>query len=154
MQTDAMFGAIQTVEGRPIEGPPMTRSLPRVPSTGVSPRVSHGVRRAETLIVARPDAPYTAGGLARAVGMSSRSLSRGFQRVRGYSPMVAVRRTRLERVRLDLLTAGPGNSVTDIAMRWGFFHLGRFSSIYASHFGELPSATRRRSLAPQPPGVC
>jgi transcriptional regulator GlxA family with amidase domain len=68
--------------------------------------------------------------------------------------MVAVRRTRLERVRLDLLTAGPGDSVTDIAMRWGFFHLGRFSSIYASHFGELPSATRRRSLAPQPPGVC
>ena len=59
--------------------------------------------------------------------------------------MAEVRRARLERVRLDLLTAGPHASVTSAAMRWGFFHLGRFSGLYASHFGELPSSTKRRA---------
>jgi transcriptional regulator GlxA family with amidase domain len=107
------------------------------------------VRRAEALIVSHPDATYTAEGLARAVGVSARSLSRGFQRLRGCSPMAAVRRARLARVRLDLLNAAPEESVTDAAMRWGFYHLGRFSGLYASHFGELPSATRRRSRPAQ-----
>ena len=114
-----------------------------------SQRVLEGVTRAEALIAAHPDAPFTAGGLARAVGLSSRSLSRGFQRLRGHSPMLAVRRARLERVRRDLLAGRPADRVTDAAMRWGFFHLGRFSQLYASSFGELPSATRRRRLAPE-----
>lgn len=103
------------------------------------------VRRAEQLILAELDAPQSAETLARAVGVSARSLFRGFQQLRGYGPMEAVRRARLRRVRLDLLTAVPHERVTDAAMRWGFFHLGRFSRLYSEHFGELPSETRRRS---------
>jgi AraC family ethanolamine operon transcriptional activator len=67
--------------------------------------------------------------------------------------MAAVRRVRLQLVRRDLLAAGPEARVTDAAMRWGFYHLGRFSRLYAAQFGELPSATHRRSLesaAPAP----
>ena len=69
--------------------------------------------------------------------------------------MEAVRRERLQRVHRDLLTAAAGDRVTDAAMRWGFFHLGRFSSAYAARFGELPSETRRRSQSgqAQPPRV-
>ena len=47
--------------------------------------------------------------------------------------------------RRDLLTAGPEERVTNLAMRWGFYHLGRFSKLYATEFGELPSVTHRRS---------
>lgn len=140
--------------GQAVSVPSITPGLRQRPPAQTSPRVALGVRRAEALIAAEPDAPYTADDLARAVGMSTRSLSRGFQRLRGYSPMAAVRRARLERVRLDLAAAAPGGSVTDAAMRWGFLHLGRFSRLYASYFGELPSATRRRSRAPKPPDVC
>jgi len=103
------------------------------------------VERAEALILAQPDEPYSAEALARAAGVSPRSLFHGFQRLRGYGPMEAVRRARLLRVRRDLLAAGPNQRVTDAAMRWGFFHLGRFASVYSGHFGELPSETRRRS---------
>jgi len=138
MQASVMSGPVQTVES-----PLIAWNAPGVSPTPVSQTVSQGVRRAEALIAAHPDTPFTVDGLARAVGLSTRSLSRGFQRLRGYGPMAAVRRARLERVRLDLLTADPHNSVTSAAMRWGFFHLGRFSSLYASQFGELPSATRR-----------
>ena len=107
------------------------------------------VLRAEAIIAAHPAAAYSPMTLALAVGVSTRSLARGFQRVRGYSPMEAVRRERLQRVHRDLLTAAAGDRVTDTAMRWGFFHLGRFSSAYAARFGELPSETRRRSQSGQ-----
>jgi transcriptional regulator GlxA family with amidase domain len=102
-------------------------------------------RRAEALILAEPDAPHSVESLARATGVSARSLCRGFQRLRGCGPMAEVRRVRLQFVRRDLLAAGPDGRVTDTAMRWGFYHLGRFSRLYAEQFGELPSATHRRS---------
>jgi transcriptional regulator GlxA family with amidase domain len=149
MQFKAMSVAVEAADI-----PSIAWNILREPSTPASQTVTLGVRRAEALILTQPERPFTVNSLARAVGMSTRSLSRGFQRLRGYGPMAAVRRARLERVRLDLLTAGPHESVTNVAMRWGFFHLGRFSALYASHFGELPSATRRsarpHSRSPQP----
>ncbi len=38
---------------------------------------------------------------------------------------------------------GTGVTVTEIASRWGFNHLGRFSSVYLHRFGEAPSHTLR-----------
>jgi transcriptional regulator GlxA family with amidase domain len=149
MQIKAMSAAVEAADIPSIEW-----IILREPSTPASQTVTLGVRRAEALILTQPERPFTVNSLARAVGMSTRSLSRGFQRLRGYGPMAAVRRARLERVRLDLLTAAPHESVTNVAMRWGFYHLGRFSGLYAAHFGELPSATRRsarpESRLPQP----
>jgi len=149
MEIKAMSAAVEAVDL-----PHIAWNVPREAPAPASQTVTLGVRRAEALILTQPERPFTVSSLARAVGLSTRSLSRGFQRLRGYGPMAAVRRARLDRVRLDLLTAGPHESVTNVAMRWGFYHLGRFSGLYAAHFGELPSATRRRahpdSLPPQP----
>ena len=103
------------------------------------------VRSAEALILAEPMASHSADSLARAVAVSGRSLYRGFERLRGYGPMEAVRRARLVCVHRDLAAGRPDTRVTEAAMRWGFFHLGRFSGLYLSHFGELPSETLRRS---------
>lgn len=114
-------------------------------SAAVADPLACAVWRAERLILAEPGDPHSAESLASAVGTSVRSLFRAFQRQRGYGPMEAVRRARLQRVQDDLLTAGPRDSVTDIAMRWGFYHLGRFAGVYCERFGELPSATRQRS---------
>jgi transcriptional regulator GlxA family with amidase domain len=138
MEFKAMSAAVEAVDL-----PHIAWNVLREAPTPASQTVTLGVRRAEALILTQPERPFTVSSLARAVGLSTRSLSRGFQRLRGYGPMAAVRRARLDRVRLDLLTAGPDESVTNVAMRWGFYHLGRFSGLYAAHFGELPSATRR-----------
>jgi transcriptional regulator GlxA family with amidase domain len=114
---------------------------------GVSLSLAMGVTLAESAINAMPEAPHTTEALARAAGLSARSLTRGFQQLRGHSPMTALRHSRLERVRMDLMRGAAGGTVTEAAVRWGFFHLGRFSSLYAARFGELPSVTRRRAVA-------
>jgi hypothetical protein len=40
----------------------------------------------------------------------------------------------------------PGTaSVADVVARWGFFHYGRFASLYREKFGVRPSETLRRA---------
>jgi AraC-like DNA-binding protein len=58
-----------------------------------------------------------------------------------------LRSARLARVREALIRADGAASVTDIAMGWGFSHLGRFAAEYRGQFGESPSETFRRGRA-------
>jgi transcriptional regulator GlxA family with amidase domain len=98
------------------------------------------------LIEAQPERDLTLAELAQAAGTTARALQRGFKDVVGMSPTAYVRAVRMDRVREELLAGGPSLSVTDIAMKWGFFHLGRFAQQYKERFGVLPSQTARRSL--------
>jgi AraC-like DNA-binding protein len=87
--------------------------------------------------------PITGPDVARAACVSTRSLQVGFQEELGMSPMAYLREIRLERVHADLLD---GASVSEVANRWGFHHLGRFAGQYRRKFGALPSEmVRRRS---------
>jgi len=89
--------------------------------------------------------PLSVSGIASAAGLSVRATQEAFQRHLDQTPMTYLLRTRLERVRRDLMQAGPsGTSVQTIARRWGFAHLGRFSAAYRNEFGEYPRATLRR----------
>jgi len=45
--------------------------------------------------------------------------------------------------REELTRPGPTTTVTDVALKWGFNHLGRFSGFYTRQFGEAPSETLR-----------
>lgn len=52
---------------------------------------------------------------------------------------------RLRRVREALMSASPESiTVTAVAMRWGFTHLGHFTADYKRSFGESPSVTLAR----------
>jgi AraC-like DNA-binding protein len=113
------------------------------------PARRHNIRRAVELIESRPDANLTLPELAAAAGVTVRALQRGFQDVVGIPPTAYVRAVRLDRVHEDLLTNTRGASVTDIAMRWGFFHLGRFAQQYKDRFGVLPSETLRLATSAQ-----
>ena len=83
--------------------------------------------------------------LARQARMSLRSLYVLFERHAGASPQHYIRRKRLERVNACLSdpTCNVRN-VTEVAMDYGFLHLGRFSDSYRKQFGELPSDTLKR----------
>jgi transcriptional regulator GlxA family with amidase domain len=56
--------------------------------------------------------------------------------------MTYLRHLRLNRVHSTLLDADPRSvTVTAVACRWGFVHLGRFAAQYRQVFGEYPSTT-------------
>jgi transcriptional regulator GlxA family with amidase domain len=55
-----------------------------------------------------------------------------------------LREVRLNRVHAELLSADPGSvSVSQVAARWGFLYLGRFTAAYREKFGQRPSETLR-----------
>ena len=101
------------------------------------------VKRAADYIEARLDTPLTLAEIAAAAGVPGRTLRHHFRRFKGLAPMAYVRKLRLERVRRDLEAGEAALSVTDVARRWGFDHLGRFAGEYRKSFGVAPSATLR-----------
>lgn len=102
-------------------------------------------RAAKAFIETNLANPIAVNDIAEAAGVSERTLQAAFRRELGMAPMAYVRDRRLDRARHDLADAVPGDyvSVTAIALRWGFGHLGRFAAEYKSRFGETPSQTLR-----------
>ena len=99
------------------------------------------VRRAEEFVRNNLDSPITLEDIARAAGVTARSLQIGSRNFRNTSPMSLLRAERLRRVHEELMAGAPGTSVTEVATRWGFSHLGRFSQIYKTRYGQSPSKT-------------
>ncbi len=104
------------------------------------------VRRAEEYIETRADEPITVADVVRHAGVSTRSLFAGFRKYRNTTPMAHLQLVRMRKARAELLTPQTANvKVIDVAVRWGFGHLGRFAAEYRRIFGEAPSDTLRRS---------
>ena len=115
------------------------------PAAGNPVVCSRTVHRAVALIEERPEHPWRVEELARAVGVSARTLQENFQHDRGQTPTETLRRIRPRRAHDELAVCDPGTTtVTDVAVRWGFGHLGRFSTAYRQAFGESPSHTLSR----------
>ncbi len=113
-------------------------TIPKAP--GVLPRQ---IKRAQEYMQAHAHEHLTAEILAKEVGISVRSIQAGFKEFLGCSPSRYLRDLRLDRVRAELIKGAEGN-VAAVALRWGFEHLGRFSSYYKERFGELPRQTLLR----------
>ncbi|MFD5243222.1 AraC family transcriptional regulator [Amycolatopsis sp. NPDC058340] len=104
------------------------------------------VRRAMTYCEEHAAEPVSIGELAMAARISVRALQQAFRTELGLTPMEYLRRVRLDHVHQDLLAIAQGRAegtVTDVALRWGFTHLGRFSGFYRDTYGKLPSETAR-----------
>lgn len=108
-----------------------------------SPAAPRHVTRALAYIQANADKPLTIDKLVEVSGISARSLFEGFRKFEGTTPMAYVRSLRLERAHADL-TATPAPSVTEVAMRHGFTHLGRFAGLYRRRYGQTPTQTRAK----------
>ncbi|KWK16419.1 AraC family transcriptional regulator [Burkholderia stagnalis] len=105
-----------------------------------------GIRQMDALlefIHARLCAPISLEDLARAAGVSLRTLNVLCRRYHGATPMELLRNIRLDAARVQLLT-DPMASITDTALTFGFGHLGRFSAYYSARFNELPRDTQRK----------
>jgi len=74
-------------------------------------------------------------------GVCWRTLNRAFNDRFGIGPKQYLVSVRLAAVRKDLQSASSEKTITEMAGKWGFGHMGRFSSSYREMFGELPSVT-------------
>lgn len=104
---------------------------------GMRPRP---VRRVIDAIELDPARAWSPADLAEIGGVSVRRLQQAFREYVGTTPFGYLHEVRLERVHEDLLH-GRGPSVTEVAMRWGISHLGRFAAAYRKRYGQLPSQT-------------
>lgn len=106
------------------------------------------VQRAEEYMEAHCAEPIQIVDVLQACRCPKRELFRAFRRHRNYTPRQFLEQVRLARVHGDL-TGGTAQSVTQVALRWGFTHLGRFSKLYRDKYGQTPSQTLRcRSRTP------
>lgn len=87
----------------------------------------------------------TLSDLLRVAGVSARTLQSRFRQELGMGPIQYLREVRLRHVHEALRHPTPDTNVTDVAIEWGFYHLGRFADQYRQRFGESPSATLRRA---------
>ena len=97
---------------------------------------------AEDYLLQNLASPVSRSRLADIAGVSIRSLSRAFVKRHGVGPMRFLKERRLEAVRMELINARPDiTKVSDIALRYGFSELGKFSALYKSVYNEKPSET-------------
>jgi AraC-like DNA-binding protein len=90
-----------------------------------------------------PEETLNLVALADVAGVSLRQLQQAFKAFTGMPPGTWLRLRRLNGARRDLLRGGEV-TVAEVAMRWSFWHLGRFSESYRQLFKELPSETLKR----------
>lgn len=104
------------------------------------------IRRFLDVLEAQALEPFAMHTISNAIGASSRSLRMACAEQLGVSPKQYMLLCRMRLVRRALRQADPDiTRVTDIATEFGFWELGRFAVNYRHIFGEMPSATLRRT---------
>ena len=101
--------------------------------------------RARRYIAENAQHPIALSDIAAAADVLVRALQYEFMKSLSMSPMQALRKERLMRIRQELASGHCNATVARIAAKWGMPHFGRFSQYYALEFGELPSNTKSAS---------
>ncbi|MBF9034627.1 helix-turn-helix domain-containing protein [Rhodobacterales bacterium HKCCE2091] len=127
-----MFRALFAAVARLARTPEPT-SLP-VPRTDA-------VARALALIEATPEDPPDATALARAAGLTQRTLARRFRSELGMTRRQAIQRLRM--IRAVERLADPAEPVTAIAFGLGYASLSAFNAAFRDFAGQSPTDYRR-----------
>jgi len=130
LEDDLLECFLQLVEKKP--------AITRQVTSPSSPELNN----IEDYICANLKSAITRDNLAIEAGISIRSLSRAFEKKYGLGPMTFVRQRRLDACYAQLRgSIQEATTVTEIAMSYGFWHLGKFAMAYRQSFGESPSDT-------------
>jgi len=98
--------------------------------------------KARRILEENIDNIYTIGDLVDELGISARTLQHHFKEKLGITPKQYLQHLRLNAIREELLRSDPQRvNVSDIALKYGFFHPSHFSLEYKKLFGETPTRT-------------
>ena len=91
------------------------------------------------------DGEISIKSLAKEYSLSEHTLQKSFKTLFGFTPKHFLSLLKLNHVHHDLKYADKASSsVSLIAQKWGFKHMGRFSAYYSELFEEKPSVTLKR----------
>jgi AraC family ethanolamine operon transcriptional activator len=83
--------------------------------------------------------------IAKKFEVSEKTIENSFKSLFGITPKHFIMLLKLNHTHKDLqLANAQTENVSDIAIKWGFSHFGRFSRDYKSLFGVLPSITLKQ----------
>jgi AraC-like DNA-binding protein len=103
------------------------------------------VQRVFEQVSAYPTENFSVAQLAETADTSFQQLRKAFNECVGMAPTAWLRTRRLNLARQDLLSAKTEDTnVAEVAMRYSFWHLGRFAETYRHLFLEYPSQTLAR----------
>ncbi|MGG7581898.1 helix-turn-helix transcriptional regulator [Rhizobium sp. Nf11,1] len=106
-----------------------------------SPAMPWHVKRAIGYIRANLGHSMTVASIAREAGISVRALQLAFRRFKGTTPLSYLQAMRLAAAREELLNSTSPPSISAVARKAGFTHMGRFAAAYSEAYGETPSET-------------
>ena len=103
----------------------------------------NGVKRLIDYFHDNPQEWISIDDACRLAEMRRRNLYYQFSKYTGLSPQRYFSRIRLSYLRQELTASD--SSITELALKYNFHHLGDFSATYRSVYGELPSDTRKNA---------
>ena len=84
--------------------------------------------------------------LAKQHNISEQTLQNSFKSLFGFTPKLFLRLLKLNLVHQELQNAHiKQDTVSKVAIKWGFTHMGRFSAYYTELFGENPSQALQKN---------
>jgi AraC-like DNA-binding protein len=99
------------------------------------------IRACERRVLSGIETEVALSEIARRSGYTLRSLQMIFHSRVGMTPGRWFMTARLNGALRDLLQCNVTHAVSDVALKWGFRHMSRFSGYYRKAFGELPRDT-------------
>ncbi len=103
------------------------------------------IKQAEAMVMESLDRPLSIFDLCKQLDVSERTLRYGFQEYFGIAPAAYLKMQRLNGAKEQLKSAAEERlTITEVAIKWGFWHMGQFAKDYKKMFGESPSETLRR----------
>ena len=113
--------------------------IPAIPKLTAGEKIALKIR---DQVIQHMDGNVSIGSLATEYGVSEQTLQNSFKSLFGFTPKKFLRLLKLNIVQHELKEGDPVHTkVSDVASKWGFRHMGRFSFYYTELFGENPSAT-------------
>lgn len=101
------------------------------------------VQRIHDYVLDHITTDITIDQLVNVCRISRKSLYNVLEREVGLTPTAYIRRLKLEHAHCELKNNARIKNVTQVALKYGFTNLGRFSAQYREQIGELPSHTLR-----------
>ena len=121
----------------------LSEQTPTIPKLTSGEKIALEIR---DQVLGHMDGKISIRSLAEEYDVSEQTLQNSFKSLFGFTPKQFFHSLKLNQAYHDLQKSDPEQTtVSEVALKWGFVHMGRFSAYYEELFGEYPSVTLNKT---------